>query len=296
MNINFELYRVFYSVANNKNITKASQELMISQPAVSKSIKNLEDQLGGKLFSRTRKGVTLTEEGEQFYKYIKQAMEYINNAENKFTDLINLEVGTINIGIGTTLTKEILIPYLEEFHKLYPKIDIQIHTDITNRLFSKLNDGLIDLVILNLPYKVNNDIELKTIKTLQDCFVVSENYKYLKDKKLKLEELNNYPLILLPKASNTRHFIDDFCLKNNVTLNPHMNLSSYSLVVEFTKIGFGIGYVTEEFIKEDLKNKKLFKLDVEPKLPKRGVALAYSKRNTPSFSSKKLIEIILKNN
>ena len=294
MNINFELYRVFYSVANNKNITKASQELMISQPAVSKSIKNLEDQLGGKLFSRTRKGVTLTEEGEQFYKYIKQAMEYINNAENKFTDLINLEVGTINIGIGTTLTKEILIPYLEEFHKLYPKIDIQIHTDITNRLFSKLNDGLIDLVILNLPYKVNNDIELKTIKTLQDCFVVGENYKYLKDKKLKLEELNNYPLILLPKASNTRHFIDDFCLKNNVTLNPHMNLSSYSLVVEFTKIGFGIGYATEEFIKEDLKNKKLFKLDVEPKLPKRYIGVMYLKNKILSKCSSEFLEMLNK--
>ena len=145
MNINFELYRIFYVVANNGNITKASEELNISQPAVSKSIKNLEDQLGGPLFVRTKRGVILTEEGKEFYEYIKHAMEYINNAENKFTDLINLETGCIKIGVSTTLTKEFLLPYLEKFHELYPKIDIQIMTYLTSDLIPKLRNGLIDL-------------------------------------------------------------------------------------------------------------------------------------------------------
>ena len=113
MNINFELYRIFYTVANHKNITKASKELNISQPAISKSIKNLEEQLGGQLFVRTKRGVILTEEGSEFYNYIKQAIEYISNAENKFTELINLETGCIKIGISTTLTKKFLLPYLE---------------------------------------------------------------------------------------------------------------------------------------------------------------------------------------
>ena len=144
MNIDFELYRIFYVVANHCNITKASEELSISQPAISKSIKNLEEQLGGQLFVRTKRGVVLTEEGKEFYNYIKQAIEYINNAENKFTDLINLETGCIKIGISTTLTKEFLLPYLEEFHSLYPKIDIQIITNLTSDLMPKLRNGLID--------------------------------------------------------------------------------------------------------------------------------------------------------
>lgn len=114
MNINFELYRIFYVVANYSNITKASEELNISQPAISKSIKNLEEQLGGPLFVRTKKGVVLTEEGKEFYTYIKSAIEYINNAENKFTDLINLETGLIKIGINTTLTKEFLTFFNEK--------------------------------------------------------------------------------------------------------------------------------------------------------------------------------------
>ena len=103
MNIDFELYRIFYVVANNCNITKASKELNISQPAISKTIKKLEKQLGGQLFVRTKRGVILTEEGKEFYNYIKHAIEYINNAENKFTDLINLETGCIKIGISTTI-------------------------------------------------------------------------------------------------------------------------------------------------------------------------------------------------
>ena len=162
MNIDFELYRVFYVVANNGNITKASEELNISQPAISKSIKNLESQLGGQLFVRTKRGVILTEEGKEFYKYIKHAIEYINNAENKFSELINLEVGSIRIGVSTTITREFLLPYLEEFHKLYPRIDIQIVTNYTTDLFPMLRNGLLDLILLNLSGKsYGKDIEIR---------------------------------------------------------------------------------------------------------------------------------------
>ena len=255
MNINFELYRIFYVVANHSNITKASEELNISQPAISKSIKNLEDQLGGNLFIRTKRGVILTEEGKEFYNYIKQAMEYINNAEKKFTNLINLETGCIKIGINTTLTKEFLLPFLEEFHSLYPKIDIQIMTGLTTELISKLKNGLIDIVILNI---------------------------------------NNYPLILQKKGSNTRDFLDNIAKENNVILKPNIELASYSLVVEFSKIGLGIGYVTKKYIQKELKNKELYELNIKEKIPSRYIGIALSKNHLPSFSTKKLIEIIEK--
>ena len=104
--------------------------LNISQPAISKSIKNLENRLGGSLFIRTKKGVVLTEEGKELYYYIKQAIEFINNGENKFTDLINLKTGCIKIGTSTTIAKEFLLPYLEIFHEKYPSIDIKIITGI----------------------------------------------------------------------------------------------------------------------------------------------------------------------
>ncbi len=295
MNIDFELYRIFYVVANHCNITKASEELSISQPAISKSIKNLEEQLGGQLFVRTKRGVVLTEEGKEFYNYIKQAIEYINNAENKFTDLINLETGCIKIGISTTLTKEFLLPYLEEFHSLYPKIDIQIITNLTSDLMPKLKNGLIDIVILNLNDKnYGNDIDIIKCRKINDCFVVNNKYKDLTLKEVSIKELNNYPLILQAKGSNTREFLDNIARENGVVLKPNIELASYSLVVEFSKIGLGIGYVTKEYIKEAIKNKKLYELKLKEKIPSRYIGIALSKNHVPNFSTKRLIEIIKK--
>lgn len=295
MNIDFELYRIFYVVANHSNITKASEELNISQPAISKAIKNLEDQLGGQLFVRTKRGVILTDEGKEFYSYIKQAIEYINNAENKFTDLINLETGCIRIGISTTLTKEFLLPYLKEFHSLYPNIDIEISTYLTSDLMPKLRNGLIDIIILNISNKnYGNDIDIIKCKKINDCFVVSNKYKDLLDKELSLKDLNNYPLILQAKGSNTREFLDNFAREYGVTLKPNIELASYSLVVEFSKIGLGIGYATKEYIKKAIINKELYELKIKEKIPSRYIGIALSKNHIPNFSTKKLIEIINK--
>lgn len=293
MNIDFELYRIFYVVANNSNITKASQELNISQPAISKSIKSLEHQLGGQLFVRTKRGVNLTEEGKEFYIYIKEAIEYIYNAENKFTELINLETGCIRIGTSTTLTKEFLLPYLKRFHALYPKIKIQIITNLTSDLISKLRNGLIDMIILNLSNnKYPADINIIKCKKINDCFVVNSKYLNLTSEKISIKELNNYPLILQARGSNTREFLDNFMLKNNIVLKPNIELASYSLVAEFAKIGFGIGYVTKEYIKESIENKELFELALKEKIPSRYIAIALLKSQLPNSCTKKLVEII----
>ena len=292
MNIDFELYRIFYTVANNGNITKAAEELNITQPAISKAIKKLEEQMGGQLFVRTKRGVVLTVEGKEFYKYIKQAMEYITNGENKFTELINLDTGCIRIGISTTLTKEFLLPFLKKFHKQYPKIDIQIYTYLTTDLIPKLRNGLIDLVILNMTnINYGEDIEIIPCKKVHDCFIVNKSHK-LANKKVSLKDLNKYPLVLQSKNSNTRIFLDEFAKTHNVTLKPNIELASYSLVVEFAKIGLGIGYATKEYLTEELKNNEIKILDLEETIPGKYIGIATSTNHIPNFCTKKLIEII----
>lgn len=294
MNIDFELYRIFYVVANNENITKASKELNISQPAISKSIKNLEDQLGGQLFIRTKRGVFLTDEGEEFYRYIKHAIEYINNAENKFTELINLETGCIKIGISTTLTKEFLLPYLKKFHELYPKIDIRIITNITAELIPKLRNGLIDVVIFNNNNRnFGNDLEIIKCRKVNDCFIVSDKYSDLINKEVSIKDLDKYPILLQSKGSNSRDFIDSFSAKYNTILKPIMELASYTLVVEFAKMGLGVGFATKEYIKKELKNKELYEVKLKEKIPSKYISIALAKNHVPNFSTKKLVEIIL---
>ena len=178
MNIDFELYRVFNEVANSGNITAAAEKLHISQPAVSKSIKSLENQLGGALFIRTKRGVTLTEEGKELYSYIKLAIEHIRNAENRFTDMINLNTGIIRIGISRTLVKYYLLPYLEKFHKKYPNIRIEIVTNKASELIPFLRNGLIDLIISNLPIKRYSDLDIYNLKEIQDIFVVNKKFNF----------------------------------------------------------------------------------------------------------------------
>ena len=292
MNINLELYKVFLSVAKNENITKAANELMISQPGVSKSIKNLEEQLNCSLFVRTKSGVYLTEEGKLFYSKLSDAMELIDNAEKSLMEMINMECGYINIGISNTLTRNFLLEYLEEFHKLYPKIKIKIYTNPTSELLLKARNGIIDFIILNLPYDIPNDFNTKKLKTIQDCFVANSNYYYLKNKVIPLNELNNYPLILMSKGSNTRYFLDEFCLSNNINLVPEMELASYSLVTHFTKIGLGIGLVTKDFIKEELKKGNLFELNTVPKLNKRYIGITYPKNKALSCSMKIFLQLL----
>ena len=296
MNINLEYYKIFYEVAKEQNITKASENLNISQPAISKTIKLLEEKLGGTLFVRTKKGVILTEEGKEFYSYINKAMEYINSAENKFSDLINLETGVIKIGINSTLTKEFLLPYLEKFNKLYQKIDIQITNGITSHLINELKNGLIDIVFLNLNDKdYGNDIDIIKCKKIHDVFIASKKYSELNDKVISLNELKNYPLIFQAKGSNTRNFLDNFLKEKNITLKPNIELASYSLVTEFCKAGFGIGYAVKEFIQKDLNEGKIFSLKIKENIPKRYIGFAISNKHLPSFSTKKLIEIVTNN-
>ena len=292
MNIDYELYRIFYIVAKNGNITRASKELLISEPAVSKSIKNLEGYLGAPLFTRTKKGVNLTTEGITLYEYISKGIEYFKSGEAKFNELINLESGTIRIGINTTLTKEFLMPYLETFHKLYPNINIEIRTNLTSELKSMLKDGLIDMHILNLTNEeTKNDFNIIKCKTITDCFVSNKPIK----EKISIKELNNYPLILQDKNSNTRKFLDDFANKYEITLKPKIEIGSYYLVSEFSRIGLGIGYVTKNYIKNNLDNKELFIVPIKEKIPSRDICILLNKNTTPNFSTKELIKIITQN-
>ncbi len=293
MNINYELYRIFYEVASCGNITHASQKLNISQPAISKSIKNLETQLGGDLFVRTQKGVVLTEEGKSFYKHISNAIENISNAENEFTNLISLNKGSIRIGVSTTITEKFLLPYLKKFHELYPNITIHMYTDISNELLEKLKNGLIDLAVVHIIDKdYGYDIDINKIKKIHSCFVVNDTFKELIKKEVPIKELIKYPIILQTKGSNSRDFIEKIEIDNNIIFKNNIESSSYTLISEFAKMGLGIGISTKEYIEEDLNNKLLYEIKLQEKLPDRYIGIATLKNQTPNFSTKKLIEII----
>ena len=292
--IDLNLYKIFYIVATTGNITKASEKLYISQPAVTKSIKQLENSLGGALFIRTKKGVTLTEEGKVLLKYVKNILDEAKNAENKFNSLIKLEEGKIHIGASATVSKHFLMPYLEEFHRLYPNIDIEITNELTTNLVKGLRNGYIDFLVTNLPMKEYMDLDIKVCAKLHDSFACSN--KYLQDEKrvYKLEEILKHKIITQKEPSNTRAFLNQYMQNNSIEFHPDIEIVSYNLVVEFIKAGFGIGYVTKEFIKQEIKNKEIYEIKVEPKIPTRDLGIITLKNNNLNYAATKFIELIMK--
>lgn len=291
MNVNFELYKVFYEVANEKSISKGAEKLLISQPAVTQSIKTLEAELGGQLFIRTPKGVVLTEEGQTLYNYISEGMRYFINGTNKFTSLKELESGSINIGATTIVSEQYLMPYLRKFYNMYPNVTINIINDLTDNLIKKLRNGDIDILIMSM----NNDdskkdLDITTITELHDIFV--GNYLYKEKEKKDINSLLKEDLLLQKYPSVTRVNFNNYLKQINLTCNPKMEVVSHSLLTSLTENGFGIGLLTKEFILNKLNN-TLFEISTNINIPTRKLVYATKSNNLPSFTTSKFIEILL---
>jgi DNA-binding transcriptional LysR family regulator len=289
--VNLELYKIFKEVAENGSITKASINLNISQPAVTKHIHNLENELGGPVFIRTSNGVKLNENGEVIYKYIKQALSLIEQAESKFNEMENLERGTIRIGISTTLTKKYLFKYIEIFHKLYPNIIVEISTDPTSILISELKKGMIDFIVAKIPKTRDRELIYEILGQMHDIFVVNNKYQELINKRLTFSDICKYPLLVQKYPSNSRKTFDNYIGENEV--NALMNIASTNLIIDFVKVGYGIGFITKEYIEEELENKTLFELDINPKLSPCDFGIMKLKNNLMTFSAEKFIEILV---
>ena len=292
MKIDLELYRNFYTVAKHKHMTKASEELHISQPAISQSIKKLEDQLGGTLFLRSNKGMELTEEGKMFYEYVKGALELINNAENEFTSFKDLSKGEIKVGCSTTLTKLVLMEALKDFHHDYPNINLSISNDLTSNLINDLKLGKLDFVIFNESNIKETNLNLEKIKELKQGFIY--NPDYFEDNVGSFKDLNNIPLILQKEESNSRKLLDYVALENNVKLIPKMEVVSQELITEFANIGLGVGFSIIDLVKRNYKDLK--ELKINKTIPHINIYLATNKSVCLTFASKMFIKYLKNKN
>ena len=259
MKTNLELYKTFYFVAKNNSITQAANELMISQPAVSKSIKTLESDLDTPLFNRNKDGVSLTQAGELLFNKINKSMELIISAEEDLDSLNNLEQGTINIGAGNTIIQRFLMPYIKKFHELYPKINVIVHTVVTEELFKRAQVGLVDIVFTHLPNDIPKSFEVTKIKELHDILVVNKDSEY-KDKTITKKDLKKLPLILLPYNASNRKNFNKFCNANNIVVNPLMEIGNDLIIEDCALNGLGVGLVAKEYVESNLNNHELFEL------------------------------------
>ena len=210
MDINFERYKIFYFVAKSKSFTKTAEKLYVSQPAITQNIRKLEGELGGKLFYKTNKGIELTEEGKNLYRYIENSIEILNNAEEKFRQSANMENGVIRIRTGRTIAQAVLYEPLKIFMKRYPNIKIEMTHGGHSESIKLLNNGELDIVMVNM----TNEIEMQNIDVVslvekEYVFVMSKKYKEKNNVVIKdVNDLNNYDLIASTKYNSLTIYYD----------------------------------------------------------------------------------------
>ena len=289
MSIRLDLYKIFSEVAKCNSFSKAAKSLYMTQPAVSQAIMQLEGELGVRLFTRTSKGVILTNEGQILSEYTSSAINLINVGEKKLMDSKNLMAGDLKIGVGDTISRYFLLPYLEEFNSQHPNIKMKIINRTTIELCDILKSGEIDIAVCNLPIE-DSSLEVKELMDIHDIFVCGEKFKDRFPMPLSLKDLSKFSLILLEPKSNSRRYVEKYMLSRGIKIEPEIELGSHDLLLEFAKINLGISCVIKEFSQEYLGNKVLYEVPLEEEIPKRSIGVCFLKSVSLSSASAKFIE------
>nr|WP_202113455.1 LysR family transcriptional regulator [Paenibacillus sp. MMS18-CY102] len=273
-----EWYRAFYWAARTGSLSKAAEELFITQPAVTHAIKQLEGQLACRLFFRTSKGVKLSAEGEVLMRYVEQAFHLIQSGERSLADRHALLEGDMRIGASDTLCKHYLLPRLREFHERYPGIQFQVTNRTTAETVQLLKDGKIDFGIINLPLD-DRRLHIRESTELSDIFVARPNHTALTSqampsgKGMSWLKLSEQPLLMLERGSKIRSYVDTVAATHGVTLKPSMELGSLDLLCEFARTGLGIACVVRNFVEQELANGELVEVRLESRIPARRIGV-----------------------
>lgn len=255
MEQNLSTYRIFYEVAKSGNISKAAEQLYISQPAISKTIVRLEDSLEIKLFKRNSRGVSLTDEGKVLFQYIKDAFAHIQEAEETLQKMKDFHIGHLDIGASSTLCRFILLPYLKAFMKEYPNIRISLKNQDSGKTLHLLEDHQIDLALAALPKKLGINQEILMEREVEDILVAAPQYlrnlKNIRGEAFSLFQDAN--VMLLEEQNLSRHHIENYLKENQIYCPQIMELNTMDLLIDSAKIGIGIAWVIRDFVEEDLK-------------------------------------------
>ncbi len=292
MNVSFEYYKVFYHVARLGGITPAARALFLSQPAVSKSVRQLEKTLGCELFFRTHKGMTLTPEGEVLYRHVAQACEQIALGEKKLQAMLDLDGGSIHIGSSDMIMYAYLLPYLERFHKAYPKVHISTITAATHGTLEALRAQKIDLGVVFSPVEEDDDLELIPVCPIHDMFIAGKPFLHLKDAVLPLAEIARLPIICPEKDTSTRQYLDAFFRAHGVVLDPEFELATTVLIVPFVERGLGVGITVRRFAEASLREGTVFEITPEHPIPERAIAVVTRRKAPLSHAGRALIRCL----
>lgn len=289
MDVNYELYKVFYYVAVSLSFSEASKQLFISQSAVSQSIKVLEKKLGISLFIRSTKKVQLTPEGETLLRHIEPAVNLIQRGEAQIMESNTLGGGQLRIGASDTICRYYLVPYLQSFHREFPNVHIKVTNQTSTRCVDLLESGQVDLIVTNFPNsKLPSRMTTIPIYEFQDVFIAGRDYfPELVDTPIHLKELLSRPILMLDRKSTTSEFLHNLFQQHQLDLVPEIELGSNDLLIDLANIGLGIAFVPNYCI---AGNRDLFQVQIIEKLPTRQLVIAHNTHLPVPQAAKEFIQ------
>lgn len=291
MDINYELYKVFYYVASSLSFSEASKKLYISQSAVSQSIKTLEKKLGQSLFIRSTKKVQLTPAGSMLLKHIEPAMNLISRGESQLLDSGTLGLGQLHIGASDTICRYFLVPYLKEFHNKFPNVPIKVTNATSIQCVELLDQRKVDVIVTNFPNThLNHEHIQKTIANFHDVFVANPSYFDLKEKAISFEELKKHPIMMLSRQSTTSEFLHNLFIQHQLELVPEIELNSNDLLIDLARIGLGIAFVPDYCVSNDSDD--LYILNTKEKLPLRQMVASVNTAFPVSASTEEFLKLL----
>lgn len=242
--------------------------MCVSQPAISKQIKNLEDLLGTKLFYRDSNGLVLTNDGKQLYNYIDKSYNYLMAGEKIIKENNNMNVGTIVIGSPAHIASFYLLEYIEEYRKKHPNVFFRIVNGTTAELLKGLEEHRIDFVIDSSPINiVNKDMKVISLSSFDTCFITSINNKE--------NDINKHKYIMPYERSSIRKNLEKELEKYNIKLDVILEVETTDLIISSVKKDIGTGYVVKQSVKRELEENQLAELKTSYNLPKLELNLVY---------------------
>lgn len=293
---NLNLYYIFYITAMNNNISNAAKKLYITQPAVSKAISKLESNLEVTLFTRSSRGVKLTQTGEILFEQLKDAFHSIEKGEDNLKKSLQFGIGKLSIGVSTTLCKYVLLPTLPQFIKENPYVKLSISCQSTNNTLAALEREELDIGLVGEP-KNCGMWHFYPIREIQDVFVTTKQYL----NQLSIQNnssqitLSDVTLLLLDKDNITRQYVEKYLIDYNLTPSSILEVSTMDLLIEFAKAGLGVACVIGDFIENELADGSLIPFSLKKSIPKRKIGFACKNSTNPTSFVEKFMQLYIPN-
>ncbi len=286
MNSNFEYYKVFYYVSKYENLTKAAAVLKTSQPAVTRTIHNLENVLGCRLFTRSKSGMKLTPEGRIFYEYVAAGCAQFFKGENNLNNLISLDNGTIYISATETALHCYLFEAIRDFNIKYPNVHFRILNNSTTDSVNALKEGKVDLAVVSASLQVVDPLKMRIVRKYHEVLIGGSRFEELKGRRISLGELSSYPWISLTSGTITRNFLNEYFECHGLQFSPDVELATTDMILPAVRYNLGLGFLPAEFARDDLQSGKVFEIEVNETLPERNIILIHDTEYPQSIASK----------